>query len=73
MDELLLGGYTDFVLSDFIPVPIRTFRHESGRGVIQTFTLPYNRSVFIIPLAFWFVELYLVVTYTTSELPTLLE
>ena len=61
------------ILLDFVPGPVQTFKHEGGRGAIQTFTLPYNRSVFVIKLAFLFVKPCLEVTYTISELPVLPE
>jgi hypothetical protein len=35
----------NLLFPDIVVEPIRSFKHESGRGDIQTFTLPYNRLV----------------------------
>ncbi len=33
---------------DIFVEPIRTFRHDYGRGFVQTFTLPHHRSVIVV-------------------------
>ena len=33
------------VFPDIIPEPLYSFRHDDGRGLVQTFSLPLNRSV----------------------------